>query len=227
MRTQIGCIVSRQDPLRSTYALDPPSSALRRSKNPARSSTGPRTHATVNRISIDSRGSSPASIRSAKTRSASASALPIASVRVWPYFITPGRPITSAIQRPSCSRSVSIVRRISHPSDRKDSSLAEASDSLPRPARPSWEKAGRPNIRRSPLHQPELAFSRDLGRSRTRGHSCQRSAPDRLHGPQSPSLQLPGHGRSSRCAVPSALARSPSSAWSNTASASPRSRAVA
>src|SRR5262249_4008954 len=52
---------------------------------------------------------SPCSIRSARTRSASTSALASASSRVDPYAITPGRATTSAIQRPSSSRSISTM----------------------------------------------------------------------------------------------------------------------
>ena len=140
---KIGCIVSCQDPVRPRDALDSPPDAFKRGKYPACSSTAPRTHAAANRISMDSRGSSPASIRSARTRSASASALPIASARVWPYFITPGRPTTSAIQRPSSSRSVSIVKRIPYPSDFTQSSADNASASPSEPIRPSFEQADR------------------------------------------------------------------------------------
>jgi hypothetical protein len=53
--------------------------------------------------------SSPCSSRSARTRSANACTLAMASGRVAPYVITPGNAGTSATQRPSASRSSSIV----------------------------------------------------------------------------------------------------------------------
>lgn len=69
----------------------------------------PLAHAAAKEIEIGSISCSPFSMRSATTRSASASAKAIASSRVSPYFITPGSSFTSAIQRPSSSCSVSTV----------------------------------------------------------------------------------------------------------------------
>ncbi|GAV32240.1 hypothetical protein emb_1c0695 [Coriobacteriaceae bacterium EMTCatB1] len=59
----------------------------------------------------NSRPASPRSRRSATTRSARAWTCAIASSRVFPYARTPGSSGTSAIQRPSTSRSSSMLRR--------------------------------------------------------------------------------------------------------------------
>lgn len=60
------------------------------------------------KLNIDASAGSSASILSAKTLSAIASARDTAYSRVAPYATTPGRSLTSAIHRPSSSRSISI-----------------------------------------------------------------------------------------------------------------------
>lgn len=103
-----------QGSMRATFALDCPPDSKQRSQNPPRLRGRPLAHAAAtNEMSTISTGVSPCSMRSATTCSAKACTRETASSRVAPYTMTPGRSRTSAIQRPSSSRSSSIVNRIS------------------------------------------------------------------------------------------------------------------
>ena len=97
-RASIGCEPTAVD--------TPPQPKQRREDAPF--AAGQQAHAASNRPSSSGVGS-PCSRRSARTRSASASALAIACSRVGPYAIVPGKAVTSASQRPSSSRSVSTL----------------------------------------------------------------------------------------------------------------------
>ena len=90
-------------------ALDAPACPQQSCKHASGLCGGPVAHAASN-IRLDGTGSSsPFSMRSAITRNANASTAASAFARVLPYASTPGNSATSAIQRPSVSRSNSTV----------------------------------------------------------------------------------------------------------------------
>ena len=86
--------------------LNSPPNAQESTEDPTSFSAGPRTH----RKRIDLGGFFTCSVRSARTRKASAVTLTSASCFVSPYAITQGRSGISAIQRPSSSWSNSILK---------------------------------------------------------------------------------------------------------------------
>src|SRR5208282_4041696 len=101
-----------KDPMGAASALDAPACTQQSREYSSGLGGGPVTHAASN-IKLDGTGSSsPFSIRSAITRSASASTAASAFARVLPYASTPGNSGTSAIQRPSVSRSNSTFNFI-------------------------------------------------------------------------------------------------------------------
>ena len=105
---EIGPAFTRENPVRSGRPLHGPPNAKQRSEDQPCLRGRPDAHAASKR-SVTCGIASPCSKRSARTRSASTSALANASSRVEPYAITPGRATTSAIQRPSSSRSISTT----------------------------------------------------------------------------------------------------------------------
>lgn len=98
--------------MRSRGAFHAPTDAQQGRQNTSSLDGWPSTHAAANRMVFGLGEGSPCSIRSATTRSANAFTRLVASSWFSPYAITPGSSMTSAIQRPSSSRSVSIVNRI-------------------------------------------------------------------------------------------------------------------
>ena len=104
--------VTRESLVRSRGTFDAPTDAQQGRQNPSSLDGWPSAHAAANWMVFGLGEGSPCSSRSATTRSANAFARLVASSRLSPYAMTPGSSMTSAIQRPSSSRSVSIVNRI-------------------------------------------------------------------------------------------------------------------
>ena len=103
---------TRKDLVRSRGAFDAPPDTQQGRQNAASLDGWPSAHAAANWMVFGLGEGSPCSSRSATTRSANAFARLAASSRLSPYAMTPGSSMISAIQRPSSSRSVSIVNRI-------------------------------------------------------------------------------------------------------------------
>ena len=89
--------------------LDPPANPNEGGQHAAGPGGRPAAHAAWKVTLRNSAGASRCSRRSAITRSASAWTRATASSRSWPYAMTPAKAGTSASQRPSSSRSISIV----------------------------------------------------------------------------------------------------------------------
>jgi len=98
--------------VRTRLSLDRPTYAKKCSQNTPGTRAGPLAHAAANEMLTRSGPASPCSRRSAMTRSARAWTFDWASVDVLPYARTPGRSVTSAIQRPSSSCSISTRKFI-------------------------------------------------------------------------------------------------------------------
>src|SRR5579864_1116506 len=85
--------------------LQPPPDLVEGGQDPILLTRGPLAHAARKLTFSSSAGASECSRRSARTRRARACTRATASSRVWPSANTPDRPGTSAIQRPSVTRS--------------------------------------------------------------------------------------------------------------------------
>src|SRR5262249_17029492 len=98
-----------QYPVRAGLPLYTPTDAEEGGQDALRLRGRPLGHAASKNSAISGGSASPFSIRSAITLNASTLVLARASASVAPYAITPGSAGISAIQRPSSSRSVSIL----------------------------------------------------------------------------------------------------------------------
>ena len=99
---------TRENAMRACLPLEGPPDSIERPQYAGRLHRSPNFHA-ANRLRASSGRGSPLSIRSAITRNAIDSAWVRASASVVPYASTPASAGTSAIQRPSSSRSTSIL----------------------------------------------------------------------------------------------------------------------
>src|SRR5260221_2434049 len=107
---EIGPARAHQDAMRAGLALNGPANVKKGSKYPARLGGGLAAHAAWKETLRSSGTASPCSSRSASARSARAWTLATASGFVTPYARTPGIAATSAIQRPSDSCSISMLK---------------------------------------------------------------------------------------------------------------------
>src|SRR6185295_8496450 len=131
--------------MRSRRALQRPADTQQRGKHEPRLCSWPDAHAASKR-SVTWGIASPCSKRSARTRSASTSALERASSRLEPYANTPGSATTSAIQRPSSSRSISTTNR---PADMRP--MYQPAPGIARHTQPMWLRAEQTHWYRSAL----------------------------------------------------------------------------
>lgn len=98
--------------VRTRLPLDRPTYVKKGSQNTPGTRAGPLAHAAANEMLTRSGPASPCSRRSAMTRNARAWTFDWASADVLPYARTPGKSVTSAIQRPSSSCSISTRKFI-------------------------------------------------------------------------------------------------------------------
>src|SRR5712691_9349829 len=101
-----------QRSMRTGLTLDGPADTKERCQDSPRLGRAPSRHAALKVTLRRSGAASLCSRRSASTRRASAWTWAIASSLLFPYVMTPGRSGTSAIHRPSSSRSSSILKFI-------------------------------------------------------------------------------------------------------------------
>ncbi len=165
---------TRKDLVRSRGAFDAPPDTQQGRQNAASLDGRPSAHAAANWMVFGLGEGSPCSSRSATTRSANAFARLVASSRLSPYAMTPGSSMTSAIQRPSSSRSVSIVNRICLAGSVRRETLATprtgtcAGEGSPCSLPDSIRKAGTTHARLPSVLAPPLSSSLAAARSRKR-----------------------------------------------------------